>query len=127
MWLQIGAYDCRHSAQALANVCKQLAAPNQVLHIWVYEETPEILAKHMLLLSVLLDTKLPVRQRTELFLELHNNASIQTTTAEYLGDLVMPVLVGNINHAVRLPYCFCHLDQQSQYKLSITTFPAHTP
>lgn len=82
--LQIGAYDCRHSAQALANVCKQLAAPNQVLHIWVYEETPEILAKHMLLLSVLLDTKLPVRQRTELFLELHNNASIQTTTAEYL-------------------------------------------
>ena len=106
MWLQIGAYDCRHSAQALANVCKQLAAPNKVLHIWVYEETPEILARHMLLLSVLLDMGVPVRQRTELFLELHNNASVQATTAEYLGDLLVPVLAGYIAYTVQLPYCF---------------------
>ena len=83
--LQIGAYDCRHSAQALARACKQLAHPNQILHIWVYEEAPAVLARHMLLLSVLLDTDIPVRQRTELFLELHNNAIIQETTAEYLG------------------------------------------
>ena len=44
-----------------------------------------MLARHMLLLSVLLDTEVPVRRRSELFLELHNNASIQATTAEYLG------------------------------------------
>ena len=83
--LQIGAYDCRHSAQALASMCKLTTLPNRTLHIWVYEEAPEILARHMLLLSVLLDNRLPVRQRTELFIELHGNACIQATTAQYLG------------------------------------------
>ncbi|DBB17927.1 TPA: Dynein assembly factor 3, axonemal [Trebouxia sp. C0006] len=83
--LQIGAYDCRHSAQALASMCKLTTLPNRTLHIWVYEEAPEILARHMLLLSVLLDNTLPVRQRTELFIELHGNACIQATTAQYLG------------------------------------------
>ena len=48
-----------------------------------------MLARHMLLLSVLLDTEVPVRQRSELFLELHNNASIQATTAQYLGKLYL--------------------------------------
>lgn len=85
--VQIGAYDCRHSAQVIANVCTQKVLPNKTLHIWVYEEAPEILARHMLLLSVLLDSSLPVRQRTELFTELHANACIQATTAEYLGEL----------------------------------------
>lgn len=56
----------------------------------------------MLLLSVLLDTELPVRQRTELFLEVHNNASIQATTAEYLG---MPSLAAHQYLAVhRYPW-----------------------
>ncbi|KAL3140672.1 Dynein assembly factor 3, axonemal, variant 2 [Trebouxia sp. C0010 RCD-2024] len=82
--LQIGASDCRNSAKALSSACTRLAGLNQVLHIWVYEEAPEVLARHMLLLSILLDTRMPVRQRTEFFLELHNNASIQATTAEYL-------------------------------------------
>ena len=47
----------------------------------------------MLLLSVLLDTELPVRQGSEFFLELHNNASIQATTAEYLGRLSISELL----------------------------------
>ncbi len=66
-------------------MCKLTTLPNRTLHIWVYEEAPEILARHMLLLSVLLDNTLPVRQRTELFIELHGNACIQATTAQYLG------------------------------------------
>ena len=89
MQMQVGAADCRNSARTLANACKRLMEPNQELHIWVYEEAPEVLARDMLLLSILLDTEVPVRQRTELFLELHNNASIQATTAEYLGRLAL--------------------------------------
>ena len=85
--MQVGAYDCRHSAQALASVCTRMVAPDQLLHVWVYEEAPEVLARHMLLLSILLDTSLPLRQRTELFLEAHSNACIQTATAEYLGKM----------------------------------------
>lgn len=85
--VQIGAYDCRHSAQAIANMCTQTLLPSRTLHIWVYEEAPEVLARHMLLLSILLDSALPVCQRTELFTEVHANACIQATTAEYLGEL----------------------------------------
>ncbi len=72
----------------LASVCTRDVSPNKTLHVWVYEEAPEVLARHMLLLSILLDTSLPVRQRTELFIELHSNACIQVTTAEYLGKLL---------------------------------------
>ena len=60
-----------------------MASP--VLHVWVYEGAPELLARHMLLLSILLDTALPLRQRAETFIELHGNACLQTATAAYLG------------------------------------------
>ena len=69
----------------MANICTTDVFADKVLHMWVYEEAPELLARHMLLLSVLLDASLPVRQRAELFIELHSNACIQATTAEYLG------------------------------------------
>ncbi|KAL0034805.1 hypothetical protein WJX77_007961 [Trebouxia sp. C0004] len=104
--LQIGAYDCRHSAQALASMCKLKTLPNRTLHIWVYEEAPEILARHMLLLSVLLDNTLPVRQRTELFIELHGNACIQATTAQYLekqGRMLETVTLNSCAGTVAAP------------------------
>ena len=82
--LQIGPCDCRHSASVLASVSTRAVA-SPVIHIWVYEEAPELLARHMLLLSVLLDTTLPLRQRAETFIELHGNACLQTATAAYLG------------------------------------------
>ncbi|DBA71332.1 TPA: Dynein assembly factor 3, axonemal [Trebouxia sp. C0005] len=104
--LQVGAYDCRHSAQALASMCKLTTLPNRTLHIWVYEEAPEILARHMLLLSVLLDNTLPVRQRTELFIELHGNACIQATTTQYLekqGRMLETVTLGSCAGTVAAP------------------------
>ncbi len=60
----------------------------------------------MLLLSVLLDTELPVRQRTEFFLEIHNNASIQATTAEYLGRLELQHVA--TSHRCFHSLCACH-------------------
>ena len=82
--MQIGAYDCRHSAQLIASVC-QRTTTTPTVHVWVYEDAPELLARHMLLLSLLTDTSLPVRQRAEKFIELHGNAFIQAATAAYLG------------------------------------------
>lgn len=40
----------------------------------------------MLLLSILVDPSLPIRQRTEMFVEVHSNALLQEATAAYLGD-----------------------------------------
>jgi dynein assembly factor 3 len=50
----------------------------------VYEEHPEALARHILLLYVLLDPSLPPRERCEMFLELHGNALLRQKTADYL-------------------------------------------
>ena len=93
MFLQIGAFDCRHTALMMSRLHRHMQSPSAVLHLWVFEEAPGILARHMLLLSVLLDSSLPVRQRTELFIELHSNALLQQTSAEYLGGHTTNVLV----------------------------------
>lgn len=69
----------------ISRLQRHIASSSRTLHLWVFEEAPEILARHMLQLSVLLDSSLPVRQRTENFIELHSNALLQQTTAEYLG------------------------------------------
>lgn len=69
-----------------------------------------MLARHMLLLSVLLDTEVPVRQRSELFLELYNNASIQATTAEYLGRLQLAL--GTYHAQLPVHTCAAILDHR---------------
>lgn len=55
------------------------------LHFYVYETEPEVLARHILLISVLLDEEYPVRDRVEMFLEVHGNALLSERTAAYLG------------------------------------------
>ena len=92
MYLQIGAFDCRHTALMMSRLHRHMLAPTAVLHLWVFEEAPEVLARHMLLLGVLLDPSLPVRQRTELFIELHSNALLQPTSAEYLGGVIRDLI-----------------------------------
>jgi dynein assembly factor 3 len=52
----------------------------------VYEADPEVLARHVLLLAVLLDETYPVRDRVETFLEVHGNALLSEKTAAYLGE-----------------------------------------
>eukprot|EP00891_Asterochloris_glomerata_P006572 jgi/Astpho2/6572/Aster-x0284 len=66
------------------------------MQLYIVEDEPEVLARHLLLLSVLLDRALPIRARVETFLELHGNALLQQRTAEYaakrgqlLEDLVL--------------------------------------
>jgi hypothetical protein len=55
------------------------------VHLYVYEDQPELLARHMLLVSVLLDDALPVRARMEMFLEVHGNILLRDKTASYIG------------------------------------------
>ncbi len=51
----------------------------------MWEDSPEGLARHVLLLAVLLDGSLPPRERTELLLELHGNVVLRERAASYLG------------------------------------------
>ena len=87
--LQMGAYDCRHTALTLARQAQHLAASSQHMQLYIVEDEPEVLARHLLLLSVLLDRALPIGARVETFLELHGNALLQQRTAEYAGELLI--------------------------------------
>lgn len=86
----MGAYDCRHTALTLARRAQHAAVSNKGMQLYIVEDEPEVLARHLLLLSVLLDRALPIRARVETFLELHGNALLQQRTAEYAGELLFP-------------------------------------
>ena len=85
----MGGYDCRHTALTLAHRAQHAAVSHQNMQLYILEDEPEVLARHLLLLSVLLDRALPIRARVETFLELHGNALLQQRTAEYAGDLLI--------------------------------------
>lgn len=60
-------------------------SPRQPVHIVIWEDNVEALARHMLLTSILLDDRLPVRDRIEMFLEVHGNVFLKQKTAIYVG------------------------------------------
>ncbi|KAK9812777.1 hypothetical protein WJX72_003474 [[Myrmecia] bisecta] len=82
--LQLAAYDCRHTVYTMCRSTRHLRNQDRPVRLYVYEEEPEGLARHMLLVSILLDEQLTVRDRVERFLEIHGNALLQEKTADYL-------------------------------------------
>ncbi|MEW5305020.1 MAG: hypothetical protein WDW36_007590 [Sanguina aurantia] len=61
--------------------------PAPALHLYVHEEEPEGLARHLLLLAVLLDGQLQARERSQLLLEVHGNSLLQEGSAATLERL----------------------------------------
>ena len=55
--------------------------------LYVYERTPEQLARHLLLLRIAFDWELPLRQRCAAWLEVYGNALVQGRTEQYVGRL----------------------------------------
>jgi len=58
----------------------------------VMEDTPEGLARHLLLLSIFLDTDLGPRECTEMFLEVYGNTMIRKQTAAYVESKVQTLV-----------------------------------
>eukprot|EP00750_Incisomonas_marina_P005467 INCI13960.1.p1 GENE.INCI13960.1~~INCI13960.1.p1 ORF type:complete len:613 (+),score=106.78 INCI13960.1:216-1841(+) len=54
------------------------------LHFYVWEETAELLARHLLLLQVFQEWKIPIRQRCNLWLEIFGNVLVQERTMHYI-------------------------------------------
>lgn len=54
------------------------------VHMYVYEDNPEALARHILLLGILLDTSLLQSDRVTMFLEVFGNLLIREETSKYL-------------------------------------------
>lgn len=79
--LDVGPGDVRHALATLARGWRPGGGP---VHWVIWEATPEVLARHLLLLAVALDAALPARERAERFMELHSNALLTERTEEYL-------------------------------------------
>ena len=93
--LDVAPGDPRHALAALARAWRR-QAPGEgggrsaglppAFRMVVWEPSPEVLARHLLLLRVALDTGLPTRERAERFLELHGNALLTERAEEYLEE-----------------------------------------
>ncbi|GLI70938.1 hypothetical protein VaNZ11_016033 [Volvox africanus] len=90
--LQVAPYDARHT---LTTICRATRHPvlqnrnqkqEQPVQLVVWEDSPEGLARHVLLLAVLLDGALTPRERVEMLLELHGNAVLRERAAAYLDE-----------------------------------------
>eukprot|EP00899_Mesostigma_viride_P002116 jgi/Mesvir1/11905/Mv00248-RA.1 len=100
--LQLGAADCRHSILTLCRSHRWHPYPAN-LELVVYESEIACIARHMLLMSVILHEELLLKERAEVFLELYWNSLLRQRTAEYmqerarlLADVVLASLEGKL-------------------------------
>ncbi|CAK4936688.1 unnamed protein product [Aphanomyces euteiches] len=75
--------DIRH---VLTTIARSRRWKKRPLHIYVFEKAPESLARALLLLQIVQDWEIPLRQRCNLFLEVFGNALVQGRTSEYIEE-----------------------------------------
>lgn len=76
--LLVGPGDIRHVLATIAH--RRRYDKSRPVHIYVFEKSIEVLARHLLLLQIAQDWHLPLRQRCNLFLEVFGNARVQVRT-----------------------------------------------
>jgi dynein assembly factor 3 len=79
--LVVGSGDLRHVLMTLANSTKPL-------HFYVAESSLELLARHMLFLTLASEPldQLGLQERSELFLELYGNTLVRHQTSQWLSE-----------------------------------------
>lgn len=88
--LVAGTGDLRH---LLKSISEHISSEGAVdLHVYICETAKEVLARDLLLLHLINEIELPIRERVELFLDLYGNALLRERTAEYLDLRVRPLI-----------------------------------
>mmetsp|Transcript_54266 Transcript_54266/g.172266 ORF Transcript_54266/g.172266 Transcript_54266/m.172266 type:complete len:155 (-) Transcript_54266:589-1053(-) len=67
-------------------MCRSHRHPERDLVFYIFEDQHEVLARHMLLISILLDETLTPRDRVEIFLEVFGNANVREKCAAYVAE-----------------------------------------
>ncbi|OCT72926.1 dynein assembly factor 3, axonemal isoform X2 [Xenopus laevis] len=83
--LLVGGGDGRH---LLKTICQASRWPHRKLKFFIIESDLELLARHMLFLSLALEhpEQMGLQEKSELFLELFGNSLIRSKTANYLQE-----------------------------------------
>lgn len=98
----------RHKAHFSGNLPK--------VNFYLLETPIEALARDLLLLQVLTDFEVPIRQRANVFLEIFGNNNVQKRTGEYIESLGKQLKllsakgVGRLDHVIN----FCHLNYREK-------------
>jgi dynein assembly factor 3 len=90
--LLMNACDVRHILKTLSHRRRHSSLSTRPIHFYLLDNPVEVLARHMLLLHVITDWEIPIRQRAILFLEIFGNSLVTDRTARYIesagADLV---------------------------------------
>ncbi|KAM4704364.1 dynein axonemal assembly factor 3 [Rhinophrynus dorsalis] len=83
--LLVGGGDGRH---LLKTICQSCRWPRRKLNFYIIESDLELLARHMLFLTVALEhpKQMGLQEKSEIFLELFGNSLIRSKTATYLQE-----------------------------------------
>ncbi|CEG46319.1 Dynein assembly factor 3, C-terminal domain [Plasmopara halstedii] len=85
--LLAGPGDVRHILATISRRSRwQPSLKNRPVHIYIFETAIETLSRDLLLIQIALDTNLPLRQRSNLFLEIFGNTCVQKKTCAYIED-----------------------------------------
>ena len=76
--------DMRHVIKTLA---QRRRHPKRPVHFYISEQTVECFARHLILFRILADWELPIRYRTNVFLEVYGNATVQRRTEQYITTI----------------------------------------
>lgn len=87
-FLQVAPADCRHTAAAIAKFSTKMKQRTHIegLNITVWEQEPICIARHSLLLLILFDDGLTMREKRELFLDVFSNVRVRVRTSEYVSS-----------------------------------------
>ena len=111
--LLVGPGDIRHMLATVSRRRRHHKGGNNKLrpiHFYLIENPIEILARELLMLELIVDFEVPIRQRATVFLEIYGNCKIQDRTARYIEQLghELRLLIaegkGRLEHVVDLSH-----------------------
>ena len=78
-----GTGDVHHLLKSLSELC---TSDREVqLNLYIHESSKEAVARALLLLYIVNEVELPIRERVELFLDVYGNALTRDRTADYIS------------------------------------------
>jgi hypothetical protein len=84
--------DVRHLLHTLGESCPLSKDRTKTINIYIHERHKENLCRTLLLLTLICERQLSMRERQEIFLDLYANTLIRDKSAEYLETIVKELI-----------------------------------
>lgn len=78
--------DLRHILESVCKRRRQNLPLSRPIHIYLIAPSAEAICRHLILLDIILDTDIPIRQRANTFLELYGNIKLQNKTEKLVDQ-----------------------------------------